>query len=166
MLPLASPCLPGESTCERVYSWTGNEQLAELSDVVIGKPASLLGILLIGLVARWLLHRVVDRLVRRAEDGVLPDRLSKMSFMSPEATVLRNYLDWLVALPWAKRTDEVIDLPFDGNGYQFEVQEVARCLREGLKESPVMPLEESITIMETLDEIRGQWGLAYPGESS
>jgi small conductance mechanosensitive channel len=79
MLPLASPCLPGESTCERVYSWTGNERLAELADVVIGKPASLLGILLIGLVARWLLHRVVDRLVRRAEDGVLPDRLSKMS---------------------------------------------------------------------------------------
>jgi small-conductance mechanosensitive channel len=79
MVPLASPCLPGESTCERVYGWTGNEQLAELSDIVIGKPASLLGILLLGLVARWLLHRVVDRLVRRAEDGVLPDRLSKMS---------------------------------------------------------------------------------------
>ena len=79
MLPLANPCLPGESTCERVYSWTGNEQLAELADVVIGKPASLLLILLIGLVARWLLHRVVDRLVQRAESGVLPDRLSKMS---------------------------------------------------------------------------------------
>jgi ATP-dependent Lon protease len=28
------------------------------------------------------------------------DRLAKMSFMSPEATVVRNYLDWLTALPW------------------------------------------------------------------
>src|SRR5258705_6065554 len=27
------------------------------------------------------------------------DRLAKMSFMSPEATVVRNYLDWLVTLP-------------------------------------------------------------------
>ena len=79
MVPLASPCLPGESTCERVYEWTGNEQLAELADVVIGKPTALLGILVVGLIGRWLLHRAVDRLVRRAEDGVLPDRLSKMA---------------------------------------------------------------------------------------
>jgi len=78
--PLAtSPCLPDELTCERVYTWTENEQLAELADVVIGKPTALLGILVVGLVGRWLLHRVVDRLVRRAEDGVLPDRLSRMA---------------------------------------------------------------------------------------
>src|SRR5206468_2218850 len=32
------------------------------------------------------------------------DRLAKMSFMSPEATVVRNYLDWLVALPWRRST--------------------------------------------------------------
>jgi ATP-dependent Lon protease len=38
------------------------------------------------------------------------DRLSKMSFMSPEATVLRNYLDWLVALPWKKRSNDNLDL--------------------------------------------------------
>jgi ATP-dependent Lon protease len=34
------------------------------------------------------------------------DRLGKMSFMSPEATVLRNYVDWLVALPWSKRSKD------------------------------------------------------------
>ena len=32
------------------------------------------------------------------------DRLAKMSFMSPEATVVRNYLDWLVSLPWSEAT--------------------------------------------------------------
>jgi ATP-dependent Lon protease len=32
------------------------------------------------------------------------DRLAKMSFMSPEATVVRNYLDWLVSLPWSRST--------------------------------------------------------------
>src|SRR6266568_3075315 len=39
------------------------------------------------------------------------DRLSKMPVAAAEYTVSRTYLDWLVALPWAKRPDEVIDLP-------------------------------------------------------
>ena len=38
------------------------------------------------------------------------DRLSKMSFMSPEATVVRNYVDWLVALPWSKRTKDNLNM--------------------------------------------------------
>jgi ATP-dependent Lon protease len=38
------------------------------------------------------------------------DRLGKMSFMSPEATVLRTYLDWLVGVPWKKRSTDNLDL--------------------------------------------------------
>ncbi len=38
------------------------------------------------------------------------DRLGKMSFMSPEATVVRNYVDWLVALPWSKRSKDNLDM--------------------------------------------------------
>jgi ATP-dependent Lon protease len=38
------------------------------------------------------------------------DRLSKMPVAAAEYTVSRTYLDWLVAVPWAKKTEEVIDL--------------------------------------------------------
>jgi ATP-dependent Lon protease len=38
------------------------------------------------------------------------ERLAKMPVAAAEYTVSRTYLDWLVMLPWQKRTDEVIDL--------------------------------------------------------
>ncbi len=53
-----------------------------------------------------------------------------------------------------------------GNGYQHEAIEVGRCLRAGLRESPVMPLTESVSIMATLDTLRAQWGIRYPMESA
>jgi ATP-dependent Lon protease len=38
------------------------------------------------------------------------DRLAKMPAAAAEYTVARTYIDWLIALPWSKRTDEDIDL--------------------------------------------------------
>jgi ATP-dependent Lon protease len=38
------------------------------------------------------------------------DRLSKMPAAAAEYTVARTYIDWLVAVPWSKRTEEIIDL--------------------------------------------------------
>lgn len=38
------------------------------------------------------------------------DKLAKMMSTSPEATVVRNYLDWLVSLPWSKRTRDRLDI--------------------------------------------------------
>ncbi|MGF7048203.1 putative dehydrogenase [Paenibacillus sp. DS2015] len=49
-------------------------------------------------------------------------------------------------------------------GYVYEAEEVGRCLQEGLTESSIIPLEESLGIMKILDEVRGQWGLRYPFE--
>jgi len=46
--------------------------------------------------------------------------------------------------------------PRVGHGIRFEADEVARCLREGLLESPLMPLGESISIMETMDKVLDQ----------
>ncbi len=51
-----------------------------------------------------------------------------------------------------------------GNGYNYEAAEVCRCLRAGLKESPVIPLSETLAMMRIMDELRQQWGLVYPQE--
>jgi ATP-dependent Lon protease len=36
-------------------------------------------------------------------------RLERMGDQTPEATVIRNYLDWLLAVPWGKRSDARLD---------------------------------------------------------
>jgi predicted dehydrogenase len=54
--------------------------------------------------------------------------------------------------------------PQVGGGLRYQAAEVARCLRAGLLESDVMPLDETVAIMETMDEVRRQIGLVYPGE--
>lgn len=76
--------------------------------------------------------------------------------------------------PWwtaTKMTVEVygkeiseINMPLIANGYEYEAAEVGRCLRAGLTESEVMPLDETLAIMKTMDEIRAQWRLKYPME--
>lgn len=40
------------------------------------------------------------------------DRLSKMPSLSAEATVVRTYVDWLVNLPWKKRSRDTVDIRY------------------------------------------------------
>lgn len=47
-------------------------------------------------------------------------------------------------------------------GYHFEAAEVMACVRAGQVESAVMPLDESVGILETMDRVRGLIGLKYP----
>jgi ATP-dependent Lon protease len=74
------------------------------------------------------------------------DRLSKMSFMSPEATVVRNYVDWLANLPWKKFTRDETDL-----------KQVSRILDEdhyGLRKVKDRILEY-IAVLQLTKEIKG-----------
>lgn len=48
-------------------------------------------------------------------------------------------------------------LPYIGNGYAHEAMEVMRCLREGLKESPSMPWQQTLDILEAMDSARACW---------
>ena len=53
---------------------------------------------------------------------------------------------------------------FEGEGFQFEAIEVGNCIRAGMTESAIYPLDETLAIMETMDRIRASWELRYPFE--
>ena len=53
---------------------------------------------------------------------------------------------------------------FPGHGYQFELEAVTHCLQRGEQEHTSMPLDETLAIMEVMDELRRHWGLVYPSE--
>lgn len=38
------------------------------------------------------------------------ERLDKMPFAAPEGSVIRNYLDWIISLPWSKETKDNVDV--------------------------------------------------------
>ncbi|HUP32167.1 MAG TPA: endopeptidase La [Gaiellaceae bacterium] len=63
---------------------------------------------------------VVDEYRRKLEEVELPDavreqadrelaRLERQGDSSPEASMIRNYLDWILAVPWGKRSEERLD---------------------------------------------------------
>ena len=49
-----------------------------------------------------------------------------------------------------------------GKGLRYQAMEVGLRVRGGELESPLLPLDETVSIMETLDEVRRQIGLIYP----
>ena len=62
------------------------------------------------------------------------------------------------------REPQLIEVPKNCHGFHFQVNEVSRCIAAGKTESDVMGLDESLSIMRTMDAIRAQWGLKYPME--
>ncbi len=78
----------------------------------------------------------IEELKKKIEEADLPDqvrkeaerelrRLSRMHPSSAEYTVVRNYLDWLLDLPWRKSTEDRLDLKeaqaiLDADHYDLE----------------------------------------------
>ena len=50
------------------------------------------------------------------------------------------------------------------NGFIYQVEEVARCIQKGKLESNIIPLNETIGIMEVMDKMREEWDFIYPFE--
>lgn len=49
-------------------------------------------------------------------------------------------------------------------GFIHELRETARCIRAGLQESPLMPWNETVQVMQLLDQARAQLGLHYAND--
>lgn len=56
------------------------------------------------------------------------------------------------------------DEPVSGRGMQYQAAEAERLIAEGGVESPLMTHEQSIAVMTTMDAVREQIGVRYPGE--
>jgi predicted dehydrogenase len=59
---------------------------------------------------------------------------------------------------------ERFEHPVVSRGMQYQAFEMERMIRAGELESPLLPLAQTVAIMELLDEVRSQIGLRYPGE--
>ncbi len=74
------------------------------------------------------------------------DRLKKMSPMSPEATVVRTYIEWMTSMPWDKRTKD-----------RDDIAEVERILEEdhyGLKK-PKERILEYLAVLKLTNKVKG-----------
>lgn len=57
-----------------------------------------------------------------------------------------------------------VGVEHEENAFVYQVREVGRCIRAGATESEIVPLEDSLAIMEAIDGMRAAWGLRYPFE--
>jgi predicted dehydrogenase len=62
-------------------------------------------------------------------------------------------------------SERTLEFPRTRSGYEHQIREVMAALRESRHESAVMPLSETLSIMQTMDRIRAAIGLRYAGET-
>ena len=75
------------------------------------------------------------------------NKLKKTPSMSPESTVIRNYLDWLVDIPWSKRSKDDLNIN--------HVQKILDEDHFGL-EKPKERIVEHIAVLNLVKQMRGQ----------
>ena len=76
-------------------------------------------------------------------------------------TVINEAGENTVTIPVPQLDESLADV-----GYQYEINHMVECLRNGRLESPEITHENSLAIIEQCDELRKQWGLVYPDEKN
>jgi predicted dehydrogenase len=67
--------------------------------------------------------------------------------------------DWTAEAGPAEPVEIVASEPLIGRGYGNEALEVARCLEAGLRESPLVPHAQTLTLLRQMDRIRAEVGV-------
>lgn len=75
------------------------------------------------------------------------NKLKKTPTLSPESTVIRNYLEWLISIPWYKRTKDNLNIN--------HVQKILDEDHFGL-EKPKNRIVEHIAVLNLVNQIKGQ----------
>ena len=57
---------------------------------------------------------------------------------------------------------ETIRVPQQITGYEYQFLACRQCLKEGRLEPREMPLDETLYVMQFMDQLRRQWGVRYP----
>jgi ATP-dependent Lon protease len=89
------------------------------------------------------------KMPKEVEEKALEEfnKLKKTPPMSPESTVIRNYLDWLIAIPWKKKTKDNLDIN--------HVKKILDEDHHGL-EKPKDRIIEHIAVLTLVKEMKGQ----------
>ena len=89
------------------------------------------------------------KMPKEVEDKALEEfnKLRKTPSMSPESTVIRNYLDWLVGVPWSKKSKDNLDIK--------HVQKILDEDHFGL-EKPKERIIEHIAVLNLVKQMKGQ----------
>jgi predicted dehydrogenase len=61
-------------------------------------------------------------------------------------------------------TSQTYETRLRGTGLSYEAEEAQRCLRKGLRESPLVPLTDTLGVMTVLDSIRAEIGVTYQAD--
>ena len=102
------------------------------------------------------------------EGGRLAVLISAIRTRTPQGAVIlgtEGWIDlgqkWWGGGPFVLHRDgsdpETVEVPMKENGFIYEVEETGRCLKEGIRESPVLPWQETLRVMEMLDTVRSCW---------
>jgi len=106
------------------------------------------------------------------KDGAIASILSAIVIDTPkDAEIMGTRGTITIHTPWHKANaltlkdndgaEKRFDFPYNGTGFEYQIQEVIQCLQNDQKESSMMPLDLSLLMAETSDEIRRQCGIQY-----
>jgi len=104
--------------------------------------------------AQWLMQTMPSSISAEStigNSGVDEQTIKLPSFWKCEKAIIENN----------DGKQRVIEMPHRINGYEGEIEEVNRCLKQGKIESDILSWQESLSVMQIMDQIRSQIGLTY-----